>query len=201
MWDKLILWLTNNYIELFGFLTGGLYIILSIMQSVWLWPVGLVTSATYIVVFFQSTLYADMALQVYYLLVSIYGWYFWVFGKKKNQELGDVKISKLNPIYWVWAVIVTLVLTVALYFPMKKYTNASNPLWDGFVTAGSVVATWMLARKILEQWLIWIIVDGASIALFFIKGLYMTAILFIAYTILAFVGYLKWVNDFKKQEA
>jgi len=200
MWDSIFLWVIHHYIEIFGALSGILYIFFSIRKSLLLWPIGIVTSAAYIIVFFNSTLYADMLLQVYYLLISFYGWYYWIKSKGNNQQPGNqIHIVAINFIEWIWTISATVLLTVLLYFPLHKYTNASNPFWDGFVSAGSIIATWMLARKILEQWIFWIVVDGVSIGLFVYKKLYPTAILFIIYTILAVFGYLKWKKDLKSQ--
>src|SRR5664279_3516293 len=95
-------WITNNFIEIFGAVTGIVYVILEIKQTIWLWPVGIVTSAVYIWVFFTSKIYADMSLQVYYLAISIMGWYWWVRGtghraQKSGQEAaGDLKKEELH---------------------------------------------------------------------------------------------------------
>jgi len=200
MYDIFFSWLKLNFAELFGTLFGLLYIYFSIRQNVWLWPIGLISSALYIPVFFEKTLYADMSLQVYYLIVSIYGWYFWINGRKKDDEVpGKIKITTLKKSNWAITIISTLLLTLVLFYPLKKYTNASNPFTDSFCFAGSIVATWMLARKILDQWLIWIVVDAISVGLFIYKQLYITVILYIVYTVLAIIGYLQWKKDFKAQ--
>jgi nicotinamide mononucleotide transporter len=200
MCGTLFFWLKENYSELLGFVFGVVYIIFSIRKSILLWPIGLISSAAYIAVFAKSTLYADMLLQVYYLLVSVYGWYFWLNGKTNSNKV-KIEISSIKIFHWIFVVLSIIFLTFCLYLPFKLYTNASNPLWDGFVTAGSVVATFMLARKLIEQWLIWIVVDMASSALFYYKKLYLTAILFIIYTLLAIIGYFKWKKDLLTQKA
>jgi nicotinamide mononucleotide transporter len=193
-------WFIHNYVELLGSLSGLLYIYFSIRQSILLWPIGLITSVAYILVFFQSTLYADMGLQIYYVIISIYGWFHWLKGKNKSNKSKQIKIITLNYFQWFMIFVSMALLTFCLYFPLKYFTNASNPLCDGFVSAGSIVATWMLAKKMLEQWLIWIVIDGTSIALFIYKNLYLTALLFIVYTILALIGYIKWRRDWQVQE-
>jgi nicotinamide mononucleotide transporter len=194
MCGNLFFWLKENYSELLGFVFGVVYIIFSIRKSILLWPIGLISSAAYIAVFAKSTLYADMLLQIYYLLVSVYGWYFWLKGKTNSNKV-KIEISSITIFQWLFVLLSIIFLTFCLYLPFKLYTNASNPLWDGFVTAGSVVATFMLARKLIEQWLIWIVVDLASSVLFYYKKLYLTAILFIIYTLLAIIGYFKWKKD------
>jgi nicotinamide mononucleotide transporter len=199
MLENVLSWAICNWIELFGTISGLLYIWFSIRHSIWLWPIGLLTSAAYIIVFYQSKLFADMSLQVYYLIVSIYGWFHWVFGKQKLDKTGELKISKLKPYQWIIAITACVFLTIA-YYPLGKYFGASYPIWDGLITGGSIVATWMLTRKIIEQWIFWIIIDGASIGLVIAKERYLTVILMTVYTVMAFVGYMKWKKDFKLQK-
>ena len=188
----------NNWIELFGTVSGLIYIIFSYRHSVWLWPIGIATSAAYIIVFYDTALYADMLLQVYYLFVSVYGWLHWVLGKQVTKATHELKISRLKPYQWFVCIIVTGALTL-LYLPFGKYFNAAFPLIDGFITAGSIVATWMLTRKIVEQWIFWVILDATSVILMIAKDKYPTAILMSVYTILAAAGYFKWLKDYKLQ--
>ena len=198
MLDQIFLGLSNNYIELLGTIFGLLYILLSIKQNIWCWPVGLITSALYIYVFLVTKFYADMGLQVYYLVVSIYGWYHWMFGAKSRKQ-DDLKIAKTNIRLAVVLVIITALLFAVIAYILVNYTDSEIPYWDSFTTAASFVATWMLARKLIEHWLIWIVVDAVSLGLYIYKGLYPTVILFAVYTILAFVGYLEWKRELKKE--
>ncbi|MDY6801435.1 MAG: nicotinamide riboside transporter PnuC [Bacteroidota bacterium] len=196
MLEQILFWIFDNYIELLGALFGLLYIILSIKQNIWCWPVGLITSALYIYVFFVTKFYADMGLQVYYLVVSIYGWYFWMFGGKSTKK-DDLKISNLGFRRFLYVVVATAVLFGIIAFILVNFTDSEIPYWDAFTTAGSFVATWMLARKIIEHWLIWIIVDSVSLGLYIYKGLYATVILFAVYTLLAVIGYIEWKKEQK----
>lgn len=198
MLDTIFLWLSNNYIELIGTIFGLLYILLSIKQNIWCWPAGLITSALYIYVFFVTKFYADMGLQVYYLVVSIYGWYHWMFGSKSKKQ-DDLKISKTNLKMGLVLLVATIILFVVIAYILVKYTDSEVPYWDSFTTAASFVATWMLARKIIEHWLIWIVVDAVSLGLYVFKGLYPTVILFAVYTVLALLGYIEWKKELKKQ--
>lgn len=200
MFEPVYAWIIQHKLEAFAMISGLIYIFLSVKHSIWLWPVGFITSALLVVVFFTTKLYADMSLQVYYLIVSLYGWYFWVTGKKKDKHSFEVKISVLKPYQWFLAILTTLLLGFLLFYPLQRYTDASYPLWDSMITSGSIVATWMLARKIIDQWILWIIIDGSSIALFLIKEIYMMAFLTLIYTIMAAWGYIKWYKDFKSQE-
>ncbi len=194
-------WVVRNWIEIIGTLSGFLYIYFSIKQNIWLWPVGFLTSFAFIFVFAESRLFADMALQIYYCLASMYGWFFWKFGNKKQftkrESRGELPITRLTYIQWILTIAVTIIITT-IYIPIGKIFHASYPLLDGWVTAASIVATWMLARKILDQWLIWIVVDLLSAGMLLTKQKYLAALLMLVYTFLAIIGYIKWSNTYIK---
>lgn len=197
-------WILNNYLEIIGAVSGLIYLYFSVKQNIWLWPVGLITSAFYIIVFYYSQLYADMSLNVYYLIVSIYGWHHWLI-RKDNTYHSSIKIGTLSLKGWSTYLLSAIVLTIFLglilvNIPQKLgFKPSSVPWWDAFLTGSSIIATWMLARKILEQWLWWIIIDAFSIGVFFYKELYFTTILSIVNTIVAVVGYIKWKQDIQNQ--
>lgn len=193
--ELLIRWLSGNYIELFGAVLGIAYIFFSIRQSILTWPVGLLTSVLYVWVFFVSKLYADMGLQLYYVFISIYGWYEWLRGSQPDKHEG-LKISRLTSRLGFLLLIVTSSLFLAIWFILNNYTDSPVPLADALATSLSIVATWMLARKILEQWLVWIFVDAFSVGLFWYKELMPTVVLFVVYTIMAVAGYVEWKKEF-----
>ena len=186
--EIILKWLSGNYIELLGAILGFIYILFSIRQSIWTWPVGLLTSLLYVWVFFVSKLYADMGLQVYYVFISIYGWYEWIRGKSPDRK-EKLHISRLSFYLGGILAIITLLVLLLMWYVLKNFTDSPVPFADSLATALSIVATWMLARKILEHWLIWIFVDAFSMGLFWYKELYPTVILLGIYTIMAFVGY------------
>ena len=198
MLQQVLLWISNNYIELLGLIFGLLYILLSIKQNIWCWPIGFITSALYIYVFFVTKFYADMGLQVYYLIVSVYGWSYWMFGAKSKKQ-DDLKITKTNVKLGIYLFLATIVLFVIISYVLVNYTDSEIPYWDAFTTAASFVATWMLARKIIEHWIIWIVVDSVSLGLYIYKELYPTVILFAVYTVLAILGYIEWKKELKKK--
>jgi len=193
-----MLWLIQNWIEIFGVITGLLFLYFEIKENYFMWPLGLITSALYFVIFFRTKFYADMSLQIYYIIISIYGWYFWTKGGKTDKKQ-DVPITKLNFKITIILIIISVILFSAFSNILIKYTDSPIPYWDSFTTALSIIATWMLTRKIIEQWLLWIVVDAVSMLLYIYKGLYLTAILFLIYTILAVIGYLQWKKTFNKQ--
>ena len=189
--DLVFEWLVNNYIEIAGFVAALVYMYFSVKQNIWLWPWGIITSAAYIFVFFNSKFYADMGLQVYYLVISFYGWYFWIYGNKKgNDESVPVKNIGLKLAIILSVVFLMLFLVIALI--LVRYTDSTLPYWDSFTTSLSIVATWMLAKKILENWVLWVIVDLVSMCLYIYKDLYITAVLFLIYSSIAIIGYMEW---------
>ncbi|MDA3779505.1 MAG: nicotinamide riboside transporter PnuC [Bacteroidales bacterium] len=196
MIQLVLAWFTNNYIEVSGTIFGLLYILLSIKQNIWCWPLGLITSAIYIYVFFVTKFYADMGLQVYYLIVSVYGWFNWQHGGKSHKQ-DDLKVSFLSLKLFFILLAATALFFVCIAYILINYTDSTIPYWDAFTTAASFVATWMLARKIIENWIFWIVIDFVSLGLYIYKGLYPTVVLFAVYTILAVVGYINWQKEIK----
>ena len=180
----------ENWIEIVGAILSLIYLYLSIKQKISLWIFGFLSSALYIVVFFQTKFYADMSLQFYYLVISVYGWFNWKYGKPNTgQELPATKITK-RLILQLGAS--SILIYVIYYLVLAKFTDSTIPKADSLVGMLSVIGTWMLARKLIENWLVWIVADGIATGLFFYKGLYPTAVLFIIYTIMAIVGYWQW---------
>lgn len=198
MLQSVLTWLIDHYIEILGTVFGLLYIFFSIKQSSWCWPFGIISSVIYILVFFKSGFYADMGLQFYYVFIGFYGWYHWIFGGKKgnNQHL---EITKTKLRLWIILFIINAVLFVLISFILVNYTDSTIPYWDAFTTAASIIATWMLAQKKIEHWIIWIVVDIISLGLYIFKDLYATAILFTVYSILAFIGYSEWKKDLNRK--
>ncbi len=195
----MLLWLWENIVEVLGAIAGLIYLYFSLKQIIYLWPLGILTSLLYLVVFYNARLYADMSLQIYYFFISIYGWYFWLKGGIKTDSGREkLKISTLSLKMWLILVFAILILTLISGYILSNFTNSSLPWWDAFTTSASIVATWMLARKILENWLFWIVIDIISLLMYIYKGLYPTVILFLVYSFMAFAGYLQWKKDLKK---
>ncbi len=189
-------WLSANYIEVTGVILSIIYLLLSIRQSIYLWPVGLLSAVMYIVVFYEAKFYADMGLNGYYFVISIYGWINWSgANRKKASELQVVRTGVRRAMILAGAAILLFFL---LGFLLDQYTDSPIPYWDALTTSGSIVATWMLTKKMLEHWLIWIFIDLVSMTLYVYRGLYPTVILFAIYTAMAVVGYIKWKRSFAK---
>lgn len=137
-----------------------------------------------------------MTLQVYYMGVSVFGWFSWTASKKQAEKELPVKHTTRYSALIISAI--ALALFFAYRFILLNYTDSPLPNADSLTTALSIVATWMLARKMIEHWLLWIFIDALSAGLYFYKGLYPTAVLFVVYTIMAIVGYYQWKKDLQK---
>ncbi|MCK4920608.1 MAG: nicotinamide mononucleotide transporter [Bacteroidales bacterium] len=192
------LWLEENIIEILGAIAGLVYLYFSVKQLIWLWPLGILTSLLYVYVFYDSRLFADMSLQVYYFFISLYGWYFWVSGGSKSEtKEKKLKVSRLNFRMLSVLLFVTFILTIISGYILINFTGSTLPWWDAFTTSASIVAMWMLARKILENWLFWVVIDLISMGIYIYKGLFPTVILFFVYSTVAIVGYFEWRKDLK----
>ena len=188
-------WLIENYIEVLGVITSLIYLYFSVRQIIWLWPFGIVSSALFIWIFLGSKFYADMGLQVYYLVISVYGWIYWGRGSRNGDISKELKVSRITGSHAGLLTGSGIVLLLGIVAILKFLTDSEVPWGDGFTTAASIIATWMLARKILEHWLIWIVVDLVAAVLYFHKGLYPSAVLYIIYSVIAVLGYMQWKKD------
>lgn len=180
------------YIEIAGTLIGLLYLWLEYRASVYMWIAGIVMPAIYLYVYYNAGLYADFGINVYYLVIAVYGWLAWknlLGGKNGSRELPITHMSRDG---WMKAVLMYVVTQTAITWLLVNYTDSTVPVADSFTTALSIVGMWMLARKYIEQWWVWCVVDVASSALYVYKGLYFTAILYALYAIIAIFGYFKW---------
>lgn len=189
-------WISEHAVEIFGAVTGILYVFLEIRQNILLWPLGIMTSAVYIYVFRENGFYAGMVLQFYYLAISIYGWWAWKHGAMSIEQgkgkTGERVVRKLDMKTGVWCLIVSLALWLGLWASLSNWTDSPVPVWDGLITSLSVVATWMLTRKILEQWYVWIVANAIAVAVYLASGLYPTAVLFLVYFVMAIIGVRAW---------
>ncbi len=194
-----------SWTEWVGFVSALIYLYFSVNQKIWLWPMGILSSVFYMVVFFDVQLYADMVLQVYYLVVSIAGWIMWRH-KQVEESKEKTKIRVVNKALLINLSASFIVLYVILAFllikipPILNLASSDMPYWDAFTTAASFVATWMLAKKMMEQWLVWIVIDLVAMGMYIYKGLHITALLFFIYSVIAVWGYLSWLKDYKFQK-
>ncbi|WP_295652405.1 nicotinamide riboside transporter PnuC [uncultured Mucilaginibacter sp.] len=195
-------WELQSILERIGFVTGIICVLLAALNIIWNWPFAIVSTGIYIFIFAKSSLYADMGQYVYLFISNIYGWYYWSRRPKTEKAIPIVRISKQQVI---WSVLAVVILSPSLGFmlvrlaPLLHYKPAAFPYLDSFCTVCSLIAQLFLARKILENWLIWVFVDVIYIGVYFMKDLHLTAILFLVYTGLALFGYIDWRKQYKKQ--
>lgn len=197
----------EKILEYFGVLTGLLYLFLEIKQHRAMWIVGFITSLVYVFVFFSSKIYADMGLNLYYVGISIYGFWQWTRtrrkGKREEAFAPEITPEAATPPAPILYRTLTLPLATGigfalaaifygLYFILSRYTDSPIPVGDAFTTAVGIVATWMLARRIIEHWIFWIVVNFVSAYLYYVRGLYPTLFLYLCYAVLAAVGLYNW---------
>lgn len=191
-------WAFTNKLELSGTVFGLIYVWLSIRQSLLTWFAGIITSILYIGVFLEAKLYAEMVLQFYYVIMSVFGWWSWKHGGKSDAGSLQLGISNTSLPVWVRLFMINFILTLVMYSLLRSYTDSPNPFLDGLITSLSFIATWMLARKKLEHWIIWIFVDIVCAALYLYRGLYPSVFLFLVYTVMAGIGFHEWRKEAAK---
>ena len=189
LFREYLAWCLVHGFEILGTITGLIYLYFSIRQKLLLWLFGILNAIFLLVVYWKSGIYAYMLLQIYYLVVSVYGWIHWVRG---NPETHELPFTRLNASKAFLFLAVSLAIGFAIYFLLRGFTDSDIPWLDAMTTAFSITATWMLARKILEHWLVWIVVDSVLSGLYVVKHLYPMVLLFLVYTVMAVYGYSSW---------
>jgi nicotinamide mononucleotide transporter len=174
------------------------YLLLAVRRSLWSWACALVSSAIYLVLFARQSLYMQTLLQVFYIAMAVVGFLDW---RKGRTGEGAVAIAS-RPLAWHLAGM-SLVLAASLVngWLLTRYSQAQAPYLDSFVTWASVLTTWMVARRLIENWLYWVVVDGVAAYLYFTQGLYATALLFVAYVGIVVHGYVVWQREHRLQQA
>lgn len=169
------------------------YLLLAVRENVWCWLFAFLSTAIYTVLFWDVSLLMESALNVYYMAMAVYGWYLWTHGGTNGDELPHalaVRSMSLSQHVLVIAGIATL--TVISGYLLGEHSNAAWPYVDSFTTWASVITTYLVARKYLQNWLYWVVIDTVSVPLYIDRGLNLTALLFVAYVVIAVVGYFKW---------
>ena len=197
--------LAAHWLDMLTTVLGLAYILLEYKASIWLWAVGFAMQSLGIVLYYQKGLYADCGMEFYYLAMTVYGFFNWIRKPKVTNIADDQKNgSTATPITHFprrlairWTV-ATLLIWAAIYWFLTTCTDSRVPVADSFTTALSVVGIWALARKYVEQWLIWIVVDIVTSALYFYKDIPFKASLYALYVVIAVMGYYKWKQMMKE---
>lgn len=187
-------------LEAAGVLFGVLYLVLAIRESLWCWPAAFMSSVLTIVVMFGARLYSEAALNVFYAAIAVYGWYQWRYGGRRSGE-SELPISVWPLKNHMLAIGGSVALSAALGWLMSRHTDAAYPYLDAFVTVSSIVTTYMVARKLLENWLYWLVVDSLSMYLYWQRGLNLYVGLFGIYLVLVVIGLVRWHRDWRAQPA
>ena len=181
--------LATHWLDITTTALGLAYILLEYKASVWMWIVGFMMQSLGIVLYYQKGLYADCGMEFYYLAMTVYGFIAWMRHKTQTKELPIRHMPKRMAFIWIGA---GMGIWAIIYFVLSRFTNSTVPVADAFTTAFSVVGIWALARKYLEQWFVWIVVDVVTSALYFYKDIPFKASLYALYVIIAVFGYFKW---------
>ena len=165
-----------------------LYLLLAVRQHILCWLCWIISSCLYLYVMYEAGLYMESMLQIFYIIMGFYGWSQW----NRSGDQGSFQVNRWSPLNHLIAMAVILMLTFASGQVLELYTEAAMPFIDALTTWGAVVTTYMVAKKLLENWIYWFVIDSISIYLFVSRELYFTAFLFLVYLFIIVIGYRSW---------
>ena len=178
-------------IELIAVFTAILYLVLAVRQNILCWSAWIISSCLYFFIMFQANLYMESVLQIFYVIMGIYGWKQW---SKGDVEV-DFEVNTMTFRDHVKIVSCILALSIFFGFILEQFTNAALPFWDSLTTWGAVITTYLVAKKFIENWIYWFVIDFVSVFLFVSRDLYLTAGLFFVYLIIICFGYSAWKKE------
>jgi nicotinamide mononucleotide transporter len=185
-------------LENLAVLLGVINIVLVVLRSLWNYPFGIAMVALYFFIFAQEKLYSDALLQVFFLVVQLYGWWCWVKGRDTGGALIVERLSPRAMLHWS----LSIALATALWgWLMHRFTDAAFPWWDASVAMISVGAQILLSRRYIENWPLWVLVDADALLLYHAKGLEKTAILYVIFLVVAAWGWWEWIRVRRAQRA
>jgi len=198
MFDAILSILQNEFhwsiLETLAVIFSVIYVILATKENIWCWAAALISVGLYMYICYQAKLYAETGLQVFYFIMAIYGYFSW----SKND--GALMISEWSTNKHFIIILSATLITFLLGFIFSIYTDAKMPIVDSFTTVFSVFATFMVVKKILSNWLYFIVIDIIAIHLYYSRDLHLTSFLFLIYTLIAVFGFLKWTRILQKHE-
>lgn len=189
--------LATSTIEWIAVVTGLMSVWFSMKENILVYPFGIVSVLIYVYLAFNYKLYADMGVNSYYFVMSVYGWYHW---KDTSGERDQIPVSVNDAREWIITIALLMGSFGILVFVLMNFTDSDVPIWDATTTCFAITGMWLMARKKLENWIAWIITDIISIPLYFYKGLVLTSVQFFFFTILAFAGYLAWRKSLEQEK-
>ena len=181
--------LDTSWLEVIAVIFGILSVWFARKENIWVYPTGIINVLIYVYLCYFAGLYADMAINAFYFVMSVFGWYNW---SRRTQTSDHVPISGLSPAQWAFYIALIAVAFGVIYFVLSNYTDSTVPKFDSFTTALFIAAMWLMAIKKIENWLLWILGDILVIPMFAIKGLAFTSVQYIVFLVLAIMGYIEW---------
>jgi nicotinamide mononucleotide transporter len=185
----------NSLLELTAVVFAVAYLLLAVKENVLCWSAALVSTAIFLFIFWQVKLYMESGLQIYYIVMACYGWYQWT---RAGPNEGALTVSSWSLQNHVIAVLVILTATFFSGYILDTGSDARLPFLDSFTTWASIVTTYMVAKKILENWIYWLVIDSVSIYLYLDRELYFTSMLFVVYIIIIFFGWFSWLKSYRQ---
>jgi len=187
-----------SHLELVSVAFGLAYVILAARENSWCWPAAFIGTGTAVFLFWGVSLVMESALNVYYLIMAVYGWWQW---QKGGVEQTRLSISSLSMSHHISLLCLIALLTIVSGYLLMQNSNAAFPFVDSFTTWAAVITTWMIARKILENWLYWVVINSVSICLYLERDLYLYAALFFIYIVISVFAYLQWQRTYSKMHS
>ena len=184
-----------SLVEILGFLTGAVNVWLLARQNIWNWPIGLANNALYVAVFLTAGLYGDAGLQLVYITLGTYGWWTW----SHPGVRAELKVTRTPRSTWMWLTPTTAAAAIALIFFLRRFTDSTVPVWDGFTTALSLAAIYGQTKKYVESWWLWITVDIIYVPLYVYKHLLLTSALYFVFLLLCVMGLRQWSRALRNQ--
>jgi len=176
-------------LEVFGFLTGAACVLLQVRENIWNWPLGIANNLMFLVLFWQNKLYADAGLQIFFMSLSVYGWWKWRFGGKDHSTLA---VSRTTRALGIKLAAITVAAAALIYLVLRRFSDSDVPYGDATTTAMSLTAQYMLGRKLIENWLLWIAANVLYLGLYSYKRLYLTAFLYVIFSGMCVMGWKSW---------
>ncbi len=191
--------ITTHGLDIITTVLGLIYILLEYRASIYLWAVGIIMPALDVWLYWSHGLYGDAGMAVYYTLAALYGYAVWKWGRKRNQaEKEEMPVTRMRRRLYLPALLFFVAAWALTYWVLVTFTNSTVPVLDSFTNALSFVGLWALARKYIEQWFFWIVVDAVCFYLYIGKGIPFKAALYGLYTVIAIAGYYKWKKMMKE---
>ncbi len=187
---------TLRFLDILGFVVGLVYLILEYKASIWLWLASIIMPAIDMVLYYKAGLYADFGMAVYYCLAGVYGYLSWKLFKRSSDDAkrGERPVTRYRKSHILPSAAALLLLWFGIWWMLTHWTDSTVPVADAFTTALSIVALWALAQKYAEQWLLWLVVDAVCCVLYVRKGIPFKAAIYGIYTVVAVLGYRKWLR-------